>query len=160
MPRPNENALFAAARHRERRLGMLERFDAIRTDLAVAVRQFRQSPSFAFGTVAALALGIGANATMFSVLDRLLLRAPAQISAPEAVYTVRPRTTENMSLATVVALRDNLSPVASVAMQSFTTQLNVGRGSNAATRPVRVRGWVILPHVRRSTRPGSPALRR
>ena len=127
------DALFAAARHRERRLGMLERVDAIRTDLAVAVRQFRQSPSFAFGTVAALALGIGANATMFSVLDRLLLRAPAQISAPEAVYTVRPRTAENMSLATVVALRDNLSPVASVAVQSFTTQLNVGRGSDAAT---------------------------
>ena len=35
------------------------------------------------GVIVTLALGIGANATMYGVIDRLLLRPPAHIVAPE-----------------------------------------------------------------------------
>jgi hypothetical protein len=55
-------------------------FDIVRTDLRVAVRQCR-APTPALGVIAAFALGVGANATMFSVIDRLLLRPPAQVSS-------------------------------------------------------------------------------
>lgn len=49
------------------------------SDLRAAVRVFRSAPGFAFAVVFTLALGLGANATMFGAVDRILLSPPEHV---------------------------------------------------------------------------------
>src|SRR5271157_1431206 len=44
-------------------------------DAAYALRQFRQSPGFALAAILTLALGIGANAAIYAVLDAVAFRS-------------------------------------------------------------------------------------
>ncbi|HTF67225.1 MAG TPA: ABC transporter permease, partial [Edaphobacter sp.] len=54
-------------------------------DLHYALRQLRNAPVFALTAVLTLALGIGVNAAMFSVVDQVLLRAMPFPRASEVV---------------------------------------------------------------------------
>ncbi|MEO8450004.1 MAG: ABC transporter permease [Gemmatimonadota bacterium] len=57
-------------------------------DLRYAVRGLRRAPAYAFVVIATLGLALGANATMFGILDRLLLRPPAHVVEPASVKRV------------------------------------------------------------------------
>src|SRR3974390_1262545 len=52
-----------------------------------AVRQWSKSPGFTAIAVMVLALGIGANATIFSIINSMLLK-PIQVSHPEQLVRV------------------------------------------------------------------------
>src|SRR5664280_2261824 len=60
--------------------------DAI-ADLRFALRQLRKAPAFTVAAVATLALGIGANSAIYSVIDAAVFR-PLQFKHPEQLVTV------------------------------------------------------------------------
>ena len=64
----------ALIEERSREVWQRLRFESIWADAKYAWRQVRQSPGFAAVVVATLALGIGAAAALFTVVDQVLLR--------------------------------------------------------------------------------------
>ena len=69
----------------ERRRRWTRRVDATESTMRQVLRGIVRSPGLTAGVVLAFALGIGANATMFGIVDRLLLSAPAHIADPDGV---------------------------------------------------------------------------
>lgn len=57
-------------------------FDSLTKDLRFAVRSFLKNPGFSLVAMLALALGIGANSAMFSIVDAILLK-PLPYPNPE-----------------------------------------------------------------------------
>jgi predicted permease len=74
--------LHASAERREGRMHVRELLDAVRHDLRVAVRGLRRAPGLVVTAVLSLALGVGANAALFSLFDQLLVR-PLPVAEPE-----------------------------------------------------------------------------
>jgi predicted permease len=57
-------------------------------DARFAVRGLRRNPGFTLAAVLTFVLGLGANATIFSLIDRTLVRAPAGVEKPSDVHRV------------------------------------------------------------------------
>jgi len=64
------------------------RWDAFTQDVRYAIRGLKNRPGFTLAVILTLALGIGANAAMFSVVDRLLFRPPPLLRDPALVHRV------------------------------------------------------------------------
>ncbi|HUF51431.1 MAG TPA: ADOP family duplicated permease [Longimicrobiales bacterium] len=71
-----------------RRMTWLGSLDVFQQDASYAWRAIARTPGFTVLVVLTLALGIGLNAAMFTLLDRLYLRAPGGISDPSTLRRV------------------------------------------------------------------------
>jgi predicted permease len=126
-------------RARERRVSRLE---DLRQDAAYALRGFRRQPGFAFAVVLTLGLGIGANAVMFGLLDRLLLRPPPHVNDPGSVMRFQLTesdagiseswTNESMAWRTYLDQRDHAGYFAALAAYFTQPEMSMGRGEGAS----------------------------
>jgi predicted permease len=126
-----------------------------RSDARIAVRSLVKAPAFTATVVMTLALGVGANAAIFSLLGRIYLRAPAGIANAEElrrVYKFLPvgnpmNATSGMKTPsdvyspqfdylTFAALRAEAASRAEVA--AFTTSDSESVGAASSAMPVRV----------------------
>jgi putative ABC transport system permease protein len=72
----------------------LRLFDDFSQDLKYALRGLRKSPGFAAAAIVTLAFGIGANAAMFGVVDRLMFRPYPYLKDPSTVHRIYLRQTD------------------------------------------------------------------
>ena len=109
-------------------------------DLAYAFRGVRRDPGFAAVIVLTLGLGIGANATMFGLLDRLLLKPPAHVEEPDRVVRMQLSesepgvggwTNESLAWQTYTDQRDRASWFSDIAAYFTHAAMPLGRGPDA-----------------------------
>jgi predicted permease len=73
---------------RSREVWQWPTLESIVSDVRFAFRQLRRSPGFTIAAVLTLALAIGANAVVFSILDAFLLR-PLNVARPSSLYELQ-----------------------------------------------------------------------
>jgi predicted permease len=131
--------LAASARLREGQMERREWLDMMRQDLAYALRQLRQAPGFTAAVVVTLALGIGANAVMFGIVDRLLLSPPPHVQDAESVVRIQHRiersgVLESQTPVTNWPIFSDLAKVpsfAAIGAFGFPRSASLGRGREA-----------------------------
>ena len=118
---------------RERRAAW---WSAVAQDLRYGMRGLGRQRAFTAVVVLTLGLAIGANATMFGIVDRLLLRAPPHVQDGESlarVFFVVPRRTgppsesDRASFPQFAAVRDRVTELESMAAV-FATDMVLGDG--------------------------------
>jgi predicted permease len=117
--------------------------DHVQQDVRYAFRGLRRSPGFTAAVVVTLGLGIGANAAMFNVIDRLMLRPFAYLRDPARVQRVYLRTpgsdrlltAESFPYARYLDLRRWTTSFSQYA-GFFPTTVAVGTGAASRERPI------------------------
>ena len=61
--------------------------NSLKQDVIFSLRLLRKSPGFAIAAVLTLAMGIGANAVVFGVMDALVLH-PLKVPQTESLYAL------------------------------------------------------------------------
>ena len=127
--------------------------DTLGQDLRYVVRAIRHAPGFSIMVVLTLGLGIGANAAMFGIIDRLLLRGPAYVVDPDRVVRVYvtqkngdfgEQTGSVVGFVTYAHLRANSTDFEDLAVYSR-TEATVGRGADAHRVTLGRVSWNFFP---------------
>ncbi|HEY3626342.1 MAG TPA: ABC transporter permease [Terracidiphilus sp.] len=102
------------------------------SDLRYSIRQLAKSPGFALTAIATLALGIGANAVVFSVLNAVVLR-PVNVPNAQNLYMVQRFQSPSQSYPDYVDLRDKNRTFESLIASSIIGPVGVDTGGNPST---------------------------
>jgi len=109
-------------------------------DLRYALRTFARSPGLVAAAVICLALGIGANATIFGVVDTLLFRPPPHVQNPARVVRLYFRhhsshfgsmTSSTTGYPMYALIRDSARDFDAVAAYTYSQNASLGRGADA-----------------------------
>jgi predicted permease len=128
-----------ASHRREKRLAAREHLDALRSDLGYALRTLARQPAFTIVVILTFALGIGANATMFGIIDRMLLRPPPHIAKADRLFELGRKVQFPGGEGVValhpyplaVELRKDTMAIEQVGVATYITALTLGTGANA-----------------------------
>jgi predicted permease len=92
---------------RSREVWQWPTLESIWADMRLALRQLRRSPGYTFAAILTLALAIGANAVVFSVMNAFILR-PLNVPRAESLYALQHENQDvaNQSYSNYVDLRD------------------------------------------------------
>jgi macrolide transport system ATP-binding/permease protein len=118
-------------------------FEILWQDLRFGARQLVRSPGFTFVALISLALGIGANAVIFSLVSTCLLR-PLPIAHPEQVLAIYqgkrndPSYSQSMSYPNYKDLRDRNQVLSAMAVYRFAPMSLSHNGANE-----RVWGYLV-----------------
>jgi len=112
-------------------------------DFRYALRTLRQNPGFALTAIVSIGLGIGANATIFSLADGLLFR-PLPVPNASQVVTLKSRTPsgtfDNLSYADYVDFRDKSRSFDGVVAYKIAT---FGFAADSKTQPQLKAGYLV-----------------
>ncbi|MEP6574053.1 MAG: ABC transporter permease [Gemmatimonadota bacterium] len=117
------------ATRESRGIGWLEH---MRQDLRYAIRSLRRNPGFTVAVILTLGLGIGVNAAMFGIVDRLLFRTPPFLRDPEQVHRVYLQSTDRGERSTDAIFQYTRY----LDLQRFTTMFSAMAGFSTRTLPV------------------------
>lgn len=99
-------------------------------DLKPALRKLAKSPGFALTAIVTLALGIGANAVVFSVLNAVVLH-PLNLPGAENLYTVQRFQYASQSIPDYYDLRDRNRTFETMVMAGIMGPVGVDTGSGS-----------------------------
>ena len=102
------------------------------SDLKLAMRKLGKSPGFTLTAIATLALGIGANAVVFSVLNALVLR-PVNLPNAESLYTVQRFVYPSQSYLDYEDLRDRNRTFETMVAFQIMGPVGIDTGGNPTT---------------------------
>ena len=128
--------LVAHDQRRQRSEGRREYFMDFLQDLRFGLRALRRAPGFAAAAILTLALGIGANAAIFSVVDAVVLR-PLPYARPQELMSLG-----SGAAGEFLALRDRLHSFSQLAAWVEQTH-----PIDDGTQSLRIEGAAVTPNL-------------
>lgn len=123
-----------------RRQSRGEWLDAWRQDVVYAWRSLRRTPGMAVTIVATLALGLGVNTAMFSLLNAVFLRPPTGVAHPEQMrrlwsemtFRMGPQFWSGYAYPHYQAVSEAIGDLGRTAMYRQPEEVKLGRGQSAS----------------------------
>lgn len=131
-----------------------DRLATVIDDLAYVTRSLRRSPGFTATVVLSFALGVGANAAMFGIVNRVLLRGPEHIIDADNVRRLHARAfisgfgdspTSFFAYVSYAILRDHAHTIERAAGYVWQGKYKLGKGADTRDISVTLATWDFFP---------------